>query len=106
MVTITFRRLAAALSFACAFIWAMAPAAGATSANGGRCRQGDRGRLIGYELVASYLTADEARAHFEEWRVFYQDFFDFPENLPVTFEYGFDSYKVTYCTDDAVLPGQ
>jgi hypothetical protein len=70
------------------------------------CRQGDRGRLIGYEKVASHPTPHDARAHFEEWVAFYQDFFNFPENLPVTFEYGFDSYKVTYCTDDAVLPGQ
>jgi hypothetical protein len=70
------------------------------------CRQGDRGRLIGYEKVASPPTPHDAGAHFEEWIAFYQDFFNFPENLPVTFEYGFDSYKVTYCTDDAVLPGQ
>ena len=70
------------------------------------CQQGDRGRLIGYEKVGSYPTPQDARAHFEEWIAFYQDFYNFPENLPVTFEYGFDSYKVTYCTDDAVLPGQ
>ena len=30
----------------------------------------------------------------------------FPGGSPVTFRYGFDSYKVTYCTNDAVLPGQ
>ena len=62
--------------------------------------------MIGYEKVGSYPTPHDARAHFEEWIAFYQDFFEFPENLPVTFEYGFDSYKVTYCTNDAVLPGQ
>jgi fermentation-respiration switch protein FrsA (DUF1100 family) len=56
--------------------------------------------------VGSYPTAHEARAHFEEWIAFYQDYYQFPENLPVTFENGFDSYKVTYCTDDVVLPGQ
>ena len=70
------------------------------------CRQGDRGRLIRFEQVASYPTPDDARAHFDEWIAFYQDFFHFPADLPETFEYGFDSYKVTYCTDDAVLPGQ
>ena len=70
------------------------------------CRQGDRGRLIRFEQVASYPTPDDARAHFEEWIAFYQDFYHFPADLPETFEYGFDSYKVTYCTDDAVLPGQ
>jgi pimeloyl-ACP methyl ester carboxylesterase len=62
--------------------------------------------LIGYQKVASHPTPDDARAHFDEWIAFYQDFFNFPPNLPVTFEYGFDSYKVTYCTDDALLPGQ
>ncbi len=70
------------------------------------CQQGDRGRLIGYEKVGSYPTPDDARAHFEQWIAFYQDFFDFPADLPVTFNYGFDSYKVTYCTDDVVLPGE
>jgi hypothetical protein len=70
------------------------------------CQQGDRGRLIGYEKVGSYPTPHDARTHFEDWIAFYQDFFDFPEDLPVTFEYGFDSYKVTYCTDDVVLPGK
>ena len=70
------------------------------------CRHGDRGRLLGYQRVASYPTPHDARAHFDEWIAFYQDFFNFPENLPVTFRYGFDSYKVTYCTNDAVLPGQ
>jgi pimeloyl-ACP methyl ester carboxylesterase len=83
-----------------------ADASEAAAANSRSCRQGDRGRLIKYEQVGSYPTADDARAHFEEWIAFYQDFFNFPANLPVTFESGFDSYKVTYCTDDAVLPGQ
>ena len=81
-------------------------AAADAAAEGRSCRQGDRGRLIGYERVASYATAEHTRAHFEEWIAFYQDYYLFPENLPVTFEYGFDSYKVTYCTDDVVLPGE
>jgi hypothetical protein len=72
----------------------------------GICRQGDRGRLIRVEQVGSYPTADDARARFYEWIAFYQDFYQFPADLPETFESGFDSYKVTYCTDDAVLPGQ
>jgi len=72
----------------------------------GLCRQGDRGRLIRVEHVGSYPTPDDARARFDEWIAFYRDFFQFPADLPETFEYGFDSYKVTYCTDDVVLPGQ
>ena len=46
------------------------------------------------------------RAYFDEWIAFYQDFYQFPANLPETFDYGFDSYKVTYCMTDALLPGQ
>ncbi len=46
------------------------------------------------------------RAYFDEWIAFYQDFYQFPPDIPVRFDYGFDSYKVTYCTVDAVLPGQ
>ena len=46
------------------------------------------------------------RAYFDEWVAFYQDFYQFPPDIPVRFAYGFDSYKVTYCTVDAVLPGQ
>ena len=46
------------------------------------------------------------RAYFDEWIAFYQDFYEFPPDIPVRFSYGFDSYKVTYCTLDAVLPGQ
>jgi hypothetical protein len=45
------------------------------------------------------------RAYFDEWIAFYQDFYQFPPDIPVTFNYGFDSYKVTYCTVDAALPG-
>jgi hypothetical protein len=46
------------------------------------------------------------RAYFDEWVAFYQDFYQFPADIPVILEHGFDSYKVTYCTVDAVLPGQ
>jgi hypothetical protein len=70
------------------------------------CRQGDSGRLIRYERVASYPTAASARAYVDDWIAFYQDFYQFPADLPETFDYGFDSYKVTYCTTDALLPGQ
>jgi pimeloyl-ACP methyl ester carboxylesterase len=96
--------LAARVSTAIALVWA-AGGDGIAAAHRS-CQQGDRGRLIGYEKVGAYPTPQDARAHFEEWIAFYQDFFNFPEDLPVTFDYGFDSYKVTYCTDDAVLPGQ
>ena len=99
-------RLVAQISTATALALAAAANVDASAPSNRPCRQGDRGRLIGYEKVGSYPTADDARAHFEEWIAFYQDFYQFPENLPVTFENGFDSYKVTYCTDDAVLPGQ
>jgi fermentation-respiration switch protein FrsA (DUF1100 family) len=70
------------------------------------CGPGDRGQLIQYELVASYPTAGAVRAYFDEWTAFYQDFYDFPADIPVAFDYGFDSYKVRYCTVDAVLRGQ
>jgi hypothetical protein len=70
------------------------------------CRQGDRGRLIRYEKVASRPTATSVRVYFDEWIAFYQDFYQFPPDIPVTFNYGFDSYKVTYCTVDAELLGQ
>ncbi len=70
------------------------------------CRPGDRGRLIRYQRVASHPTAADVRAYFDEWIAFYQDFYHFPPDIPVVFNYGFDSYKVTYCTVDAALPGQ
>lgn len=89
-----------------ALAWTATTGVDATSPVNRTCRQGDAGRLIGYQRVGEYPTPHEARAHFEEWIAFYQDYYNFPANLPVTFEYGFDSYKVTYCTDDAVLPGQ
>jgi pimeloyl-ACP methyl ester carboxylesterase len=70
------------------------------------CGPGDRGRLIRYERVASHPTPASARAYFDEWIAFYQDLYRFPPGIPVRFDYGFDSYKVTYCSIDAVLPGQ
>lgn len=70
------------------------------------CRHAQRGRLIRYEKVASHPTPALVREYFEEWIAFYQDFYAFPSSIPVEFEYGFDSYKVTYCTHDALLPGQ
>ena len=98
-------RRVAHVAGAIALAWICAADVAAADSAGRRCRQGERGRLIGYERAASYPTPDDARAHFEEWVAFYQDYYQFPP-LDVTFEYGFDSYKVTYCTDDAVLPGQ
>jgi len=76
------------------------------AAGRGPCRDGDRGRLLRYERVASYPTAVSAQAYFEEWIAFYQDYYLFPAELPERFTHGFDSYKVTYCTVDAVLPGE
>jgi hypothetical protein len=98
-------RLVMLLSGALAIVLAPAGRVDAAPSATRPCQQGDRGRLIGYQQVASYPTAQDARAHFDQWIAFYQDFFEFPADLPVTFTHGFDSYKVTYCTDDAVLPG-
>jgi fermentation-respiration switch protein FrsA (DUF1100 family) len=86
----------------------LATAAQAWAGAGGHasCRHGDRGQLIRFERVASHPTPASARAYFDEWIAFYQEFYRFPPDIPVRFDYGFDSYKVTYCTIDAVLPGQ
>jgi aryl carrier-like protein len=62
------------------------------------CEDGDRGRLIRFEHVAAFPTAASARAYFDEWIAFYDGFYNFPEDLPVSIVYGFDSYRVTYCT--------
>jgi hypothetical protein len=70
------------------------------------CGDGDQGRLLGYERVASYTTPASAQAYFEAWIAFYQDYYNWPAELPERFTHGFDSYKVTYCTVDAVLPGE
>jgi hypothetical protein len=64
------------------------------------CRRGDRGRLLGFERVASHPTAADARAYFDEWAEFYRDFYRFPPVLPADIGHGFDSWKVTYCTVD------
>lgn len=72
-----------------------------TRRDGVLCSHGERGRLIRYEKVATYPTAAAVRAYFEEWIAWYQDFYAFPDHIPVAFGYGFDSYKVTYCTVDA-----
>ena len=102
----TVKNLVARISSAIALTCAAAALADAGPPDNQSCRQGDRGRFLGYQKVASHPTPHDARAHFDNWIAFYQDFFNFPEHLPVTFQYGFDSYKVTYCTNDAVLPGQ
>jgi len=70
------------------------------------CRDGDRGRLLRYEKVASRPTAAAVRAYFQEWVALYQDYYFFPPDLPERFTHGFDSYKVTYCTVDALLKGE
>jgi pimeloyl-ACP methyl ester carboxylesterase len=71
-----------------------------------RCGYGDRGRLLDAERVASYPTAADAQAYYDEWIAFYLGFYVF-EPLPVVrIDYGFDTYKVTYCSIDARLPGQ
>jgi pimeloyl-ACP methyl ester carboxylesterase len=67
----------------------------------GRARAADR-----LQQVASYPTAAAARAYVNQWIAFYQDYYQFPPNIPARFSYGFDSYKVTYCTIDARLPGE
>ena len=70
------------------------------------CGRDDRGRLLGVESIASYPTPADARAYFESWVDFYRDFYGFAEDLTADVAYGFDAYKVTYCSIDAVLPGQ
>lgn len=78
----------------------------ATAAPTPTCHPGESGRLIRYEGVASYPTATSVGEYFDEWIAFYEDFYQVPPSVPETFKYGFDSYKVTYCTTDALLPGQ
>jgi hypothetical protein len=51
---------------------------------GQRCRRGDRGRLLGFERVASHPTAADARAYFDAWIEFYQEFYQFPRTCPST----------------------
>ena len=70
------------------------------------CRHGDRGRLLRFQRVASHPTAADARAYFDSWVEFYRDFYQFPPDLAVDIDYGFDTYKVTYCTMDVTPPGK
>ena len=70
------------------------------------CRHGDRGRLLGFERVASHPTAADAKAYFDAWVEFYRDYYQFPADLTADIRYGFDSYKVTYCTVDVAPPGR
>ena len=59
------------------------------------CTTGDRGQLVSHEQVARYPTSESVQAYFDEWIAFYQDYYLFPD-ITVSFEYGFDSYKVGY----------
>ncbi len=68
------------------------------------CRYGDRGRLLDSVRVASYPTAADAQAYYDAWIEFYEGFYVFPPFPLVKIDYGFDTYKVTYCTIDALLP--
>ena len=70
-----------------------------------QCRPGDRGRLLQVVRVASRATATDVRDYFETWVDFYRDFYGFT-SFPVDIDHGVDTYKVTYCTIDAVLLGQ
>jgi hypothetical protein len=50
--------------------------------------------------VASHPTAADAQGYFDSWI----DFYRFPPDLAVDIDYGFDTYKVTYCTVDVAPP--
>ncbi len=97
-----------AVGFVVVFVTVIATAAQAQTAlpMTAACRADDRGRLIGYQRVASYASPADVQSYFSEWIAFYQDYYHFPADLPATFSSGFDSYKVTYCTVDARLAGQ
>ena len=88
--------------------WAVSTVASSASETRqqGPCRGENRGRLLRVEHVASHPTPASVRDYFQQWIAFYQDFYQFPADIPVRFSYGFDSYRVTYCTIDAALPGQ
>jgi hypothetical protein len=72
--------------------------------SGQSCRRGDRGRLLGFDRVASHPTAADARAYFDSLIDFYRDLYQFPPDLAVDIGHGFDTYKVTYCTVDVAAP--
>jgi hypothetical protein len=82
------------------------PVSALSGAPGRSCRHGDRGRLLRFERVASHPTAADARAYLDSWIEFYRDFYQFPTDLAFDIRHGFDTYKVTYCTVDAVPPGK
>jgi pimeloyl-ACP methyl ester carboxylesterase len=86
------------------FIAGVIPSTTATGVSA--CEPNDRGQLIRSDHVASYATPEAVHAYFDAWIAFYQDYYQFPAEIPVTIDYGFDSYKVTYCTLDALLPRQ
>lgn len=70
------------------------PARGASAAgdhSNGPCRHGDRGRVLDADRVASHPTAADARAYFDSWIDLYQDFYNFPAELGVDIDYGFDT---------------
>ena len=70
------------------------------------CGYGDRGRLLDSVRIASYPTAADAQAYYDAWIQLYGGFYVFPPYPPVKIEHGFETYKVTYCTIDALLPGR
>lgn len=106
MKRLTIRRLASALAVGLALSFGMPAQAQTLSSASSVCGADDRGRLLVYDLVASYATPADVQAYFNQWLAFYQDYYNFPPDIPATFSYGFDSYRVTYCTVDARLPGQ
>ena len=70
------------------------------------CGPQDRGRLIGFERIASHPTPASARDYFDSWVDFYRDYYGFPADIDADISYGFDSFRVSYCTIDAHLPGR
>ena len=69
------------------------------------CREDDRGRRSA-SSGSPGIDGGGLSGVLRRMDCFYQDFYQFPPDIPATFSYGFDSYKVTYCTVDAVLPGE
>ena len=60
----------------------VAAAAGGGGDPGQACRQGDRGRLLRFERVASHPTAADARAYFDTWVDFYRTSTSSPRIFP------------------------
>lgn len=67
------------------------------------CGEGDSGKLLSYELVASYPTKEDLQAFFDEYVAINTDFGFITIPIPADIDYGADTYKVTYCTLDANL---